>query len=39
VTYRQFADANGVSAFDPGDKALDVLTMLQQSEPLIPSPR
>jgi hypothetical protein len=38
VTYRQFADANGVSTFNPSDKALDVLTMLQQSGSADPKP-
>jgi Protein of unknown function (DUF2961) len=38
VTYRTFSDANGVSTFDPADKATDVLTMLQASGTRDPKP-
>lgn len=38
VTYRDFADANGVSTFDPSDKALDVIAKLQAAGTADPKP-
>ena len=38
VTYRTFADANGVSTFDPGDKAQDVLNTLNAAGTRDPKP-
>jgi Protein of unknown function (DUF2961) len=38
VTYRTFADANGVSTFDPSDKAQDVLNTLKSAGTRDPKP-
>ena len=38
VRYRQFADSDGVSTFDPADPATGVLTMLQHSGDTDPIP-
>ena len=38
VTYRTFADATGVSTFDPGDKALDVIAKLKAAGTADPKP-
>ena len=38
VTYRTFADATGVSTFDPADKATDVLATLQAAGTRDPKP-
>ncbi|MGI9157003.1 MAG: DUF2961 domain-containing protein [Marmoricola sp.] len=38
VTYRTFADAQGVSTFDPADKALDVISTLKAAGTQDPKP-
>jgi hypothetical protein len=38
VTYRTFADADGVNTFDPGDKATDVIAALQNAGTRDPKP-
>jgi len=38
VTYRTFADATGVSTFDPADKALDVIAKLKAAGTADPKP-
>lgn len=38
VTYRSFADANGVSTFDPSDQALDVIDMVKAAGTRDPKP-
>ncbi len=38
VTYRTFADASGVSTFDPSDKALDVIATLKAAGTQDPKP-
>jgi hypothetical protein len=38
VTYRKFPDAEGVTRFDPGDKAADVVSMLKASGTKDPKP-
>ncbi len=38
VSYRAFADAEGVSTFDPSDQALDVVELLSRSDAADPKP-